>query len=208
MERQLGGSGGNRASLLDTIPMSARSLCLAAALLAACSGPSAPVDNNGHQPATNLAAPPPAAPPEPGKPGGLPDDRTPVSEAPFSDTSAQGAANLVQTYYARVESGRFAEARKLWPGEPSASDSAFAAGFDGYRDYHAQIGAPGEIEGAAGSLYVEIPVVLYGRTKDGEAFSRKATVTLRRVNDVPGSSADDRRWHIQRIEEAPAAPPA
>jgi hypothetical protein len=188
--------------------MPARPLLLAPALLAACSAPSAPVDN-AEAPAANVAGPPPAAsPPEPGTRGGLPDDRTPVAEAAFADTSAQGAAIVVQTYYALVESGRFAEARRLWPGEASGSDAAFAAGFDGYSDYHAQIGAPGQIEGAAGSLYVEIPVVLYGRTKAGEAFTRKATVILKRVNDVPGSTAGQRRWHIDRIEPAGEAPPA
>jgi hypothetical protein len=180
--------------------MSARFPCLAAAaLLAACSVSPTPA-TNATDPAENVA-PPPAAPPEPGPAGGLPDDRTPVPEAPFSDTSAQGAAQIVQTYYALIEAGRYAEARALWPGEPSASDEAFAAGFERYSGYHAQVGAPGAMEGAAGSSYVEVPVVLYGRTKDGAAFSRKATVTLRRVNDVPGSTAGQRRWHIYRIEE-------
>jgi hypothetical protein len=162
--------------------------------------------SNTADPAEDLAAarapaPPASVPPGPGAPGGLPDDRTPVSEAPVPDASAQGAAKVVQSYYALIEAGRYAEARALWPGEPSASDAAFAAGFAGYSDYHAQIGAPGGMEGAAGSSYVEVPVVLYGRTKDGAAFSRKAKVTLRRVNDVPGSTAEQRRWHIYRVEE-------
>jgi hypothetical protein len=152
----------------------------------------------------------PAEPPAPGRPGGLADDRKPIAEAPFAATGAQGAAAVVQAYYALVEAGRYAAARRLW-GDGAASglsEKAFAAGFARYRDYHAQIGAPGAVEGAAGSLYVEVPVVLYGRTPDG-AFTRKAKVTLRRVNDVPGSTAEDRRWHIRTVEEeaAGAAPP-
>jgi hypothetical protein len=184
-----------------TLCMSIRSLCLAAALpLAACSASSTPATNTA-DPAGNVAPPPASAPPEPGTPGGLPDDRGPVSEAPVPDTSAQAAAKVVQTYYALIEAGRFGEARALWPGEPSAGDPAFAASFERYLEYHAQIGAPGEIEGAAGSSYVEVPVVLYGRTRDGASFNRKAKVTLRRVNDVPGSTAGQRRWHIYRVEE-------
>lgn len=186
-------------------------LAVAAAALAGCTRESMPA-TNGNADGTGPAPSPPAAsarttPPAPGSPGGLPDDRTPVAEAPFAVTSAQGAANLVQTYYALLEAGRYGEARRLWAGEGEASgagDARFAAGFERYRDYHAQVGAPGAIEGAAGSLYVEVPVVLYGRLKDGAEFSRKATVTLRRINDVPGSSAEDRRWHIRTIAGAPA----
>jgi hypothetical protein len=189
--------------------------CLAAAILAACSAPPAPKAGDGVANDSGAAREAPARtaqPPAPGSPGGLPDDRTPVSEAPFAETSAQGAANVVQTYYALIEAGRYGEARRLWSGAGEASGSGeaeFAAGFAPYSEYHAQIGAPGAIEGAAGSLYVEIPVVLYGRRKEGGAeFSRKATVTLRRVNDVPGSSAEERKWHIRSISEAdPAVPP-
>jgi hypothetical protein len=187
------------------------SLAVAAAALAGCTQPSTPATNgsaggNEAAPSPPVAAAP-AAPPAPGSPGGLPDDRTPVAEVPFADTSAQGAANLVQTYYALIEAGHYGEARRQWAGEgeaSGASEAQFAAGFKRYRDYHAEVGAPGAIEGAAGSLYVEVPVVLYGRLADGAEFSRKANVTLRRINDVPGSSAEERRWHIRTIEEAPA----
>ena len=49
-------------------------------------------------------------------------------------------------------------------------------------------------------LEVTVPVVFYGKTKAGGAFRRGADVILRRVNDVPGSTEAQRRWHIQRIE--------
>jgi hypothetical protein len=145
---------------------------------------------------------PPVEPIPPGRPGGLPDDRTPVSEAPFSETSAQGAANVVQTFFALAEAGRTGEARRLWR-DPAESD-AFAGRFS---EVHAQIGAPGEIEGAAGSLFVDVPVQVYGRDKEGKPVRLPGTATLRRINDVPGSTEEQRKWHIQRIETgaAPAA---
>jgi hypothetical protein len=151
-------------------------------------------------PVNHAAALPPVEPAPPGTPGGLPDDRTPVSEAPFSETSAQGAANVLQTYYALIEAHRYGDAWRLWGngGRASGMSAAdFAASFDLYADYHAQIGAPGRIEGAAGSLYVQVPVALYGRLRSGEAFHMAGPVTLGRVNDVPGSSAAQRRWHIE-----------
>ncbi len=69
----------------------------------------------------------------------------------------------------------------------------FAASFDRFSEYHANIGAPSEPQGAAGSLYVEVPVQLYGRLKDGRPFSNAGTVTLRRSNNVPGGSTE---WRI------------
>ena len=59
-----------------------------------------------------------------------------------------------------------------------------------------------EAEGAAGSIYVTIPVIFYGDAKPGEPFRRPADVILRRVNDVPGSTEAQRRWRIERIDWA------
>jgi hypothetical protein len=67
-----------------------------------------------------------------------------------------------------------------------------------------EIGKPGDMEGAAGSSYVTVPAVLYGKTKSGGSFRRGADVILRRVNDVPGSTEAQRRWHIERVELKPA----
>lgn len=150
--------------------------------------------------------PAPLNPPAPGEPGGLPDDRAPVSEAPFSKTSAQGAANVVQTYYALIEQGKYEDAWHLRTDslQPDATGAkAFADSFAKYAEYHANIGAPGRIEGAAGSLYVDVPIQIYGRMKDGTPFSSAGTITLRRVNDVPGSTAAQREWHIATSDVKP-----
>jgi hypothetical protein len=155
----------------------------------------------GELSAAELARLPEVLPPEPGTPGGLRDERTPASEAPFAETSAQGAANVVQTYFAHLEAGQFAEAWKLWSdgGKASGMEQAdFAASFAKYHQFHALVGAPGEIEGAAGSLYVEVPVVVYGRLKTGREVHMKGPLTLSRVNDVPGSTAEQRKWHIRQ----------
>ena len=145
----------------------------------------------------------PVQPPSPGAPGGLADDRRPLAEGPVAASSAQAAAQVVQSYYALLESGREAQAWELWSdGAPdrAASAEAFARQFDRYAAYHAQIGAPGPVEGAAGSLYVEVPVVIYGRLKSGAEIHESGAATLRRVNDVPGSTAAQRSWRIYKIE--------
>ena len=162
--------------------------------------------------AGSSAAPlPPVSPPAPGTPGGLPDDRTPLSEAPFTPTSAQGAANVVQIYYALLGEHRYDDAWKLWTqnGQGSGmSAEAFGASFAQYESYNANIGAPGPIEGAAGSLFVSVPVVIYGRRTSGEEVHELGEATLRRVNDVPGSTPEQRQWHLFRIDTKPSPGPA
>ncbi len=150
-------------------------------------------------PAANAAAPAPLAPAAPGEPGGLADDRTPIPEGPIDERGAQGAAQVVQSFFALIEQRRYNEAWRLWADGGRASGLSaeeFAASFDPYAEYHAEIGAPGRLEGAAGSLYVKVPVQAYGRLRSGDTFRRPGTMTLRRANEVPGASAEQRRWRI------------
>jgi hypothetical protein len=186
-------------------PGQARGSGIAAALLvlAACSqqAPRADADINAVEtnlPATMPGPEAPLSPPAPGEPGGLPDDRTPVSEGPIDPKSAQGAGQVLQTYFALAEQGKFAEADKAW------SDGAAKLDLAKYKEVHANIGGPGDMEGAAGSSYVDFPVQLYGRTKDGKKFNSRGTMTLRRVNDVDGSTAEQRKWHIAKAEFPPS----
>lgn len=148
---------------------------------------------------------PPAAPsPEliaPGEPGGLPDDRTPVEEGTIDPKSAQGAGQVLQRFGGLLEQRRFAEARMLWSDGGKASglsEAEFVAAYEKYAEIYSEVGAPRRMEGAAGSSYVDIPFRLYGTLKGGKAFNLVGPVTLRRVNDVPGSTEEQRRWHIYR----------
>lgn len=190
--------------------------------LAACSQP-APVNNRAADinaaadraqadvdtyAANNMAAP--LTPAEPGQPGGLADDGTPVSEAPFAPDSAQGAANVVQTYYALIGEGKYREARTLWGdkgAESGLSADAFAASFAKYSEYHANIGAPGRIDAGAGQRYVTVPVQAYARLKDGTAAYWIGSIVLHRA-DIDGATAEDKTWRIKSIDLKPAPPAA
>ncbi len=200
--------------------MLSRSLFLVAVLaaLSACSQPQdstpgaePPASAPASAPPANAPAPTSAAndantpytPPAPGQPGGLPDDKTPIPEGPIDPKSAQGAAQVAQTYYAFLEQKDYAKAATQWrdPASPNNQTLAtFTHTFDTVAQLHANIGAPGDPEGAAGSSYVEVPVQVYGRTTDAKPYNLLGTVTLRRVNDVDGSTAEQRKWHIERIE--------
>ncbi len=99
--------------------------------------------------------------------------------------------------------GRFDDAQDLWNEKGTVGaedDEAFARRFRNFSEIHANIGAPGEMEGAAGSSYVTVPVQVYGRLAvNGKPWYMLRQVVLRRVNDVPGSNEADRRWHIESI---------
>lgn len=185
-------------------------LLIPACALAACTPQPAndttAVANEAATITEKLATPTPAAlhPPAPGEPGALDNDTTPVSEAPFTPTSAQGAANVVQTYYALIEAGKYAQAWRLQDGASEGqSAESFAAGFAKYREVHANIGAPGAIDAGAGQRYVTVPVQLYGRLKDGgRPFNLRGSVILHRT-EVDGASPEQRKWRIRSVDLEP-----
>jgi hypothetical protein len=117
--------------------------------------------------------------------------------------SVEVAGQVVQSYGALIEQKRWSEANALWADKATAAK--FQAPLLEPREVHLEIGNLGEPEGAAGSIYVTMPVTFYGDSKDGQPFRRSADVILRRVNDVPGSTEAQRRWHIERIDWKGAA---
>lgn len=149
----------------------------------------------------------PLAPPPPGAPGGLPDDRTPVSEAPFTPDSAQGAGQVVQQYYALLGDGKYKQAWSLWrDGGTGSRQSAtdFAGSFAVYSEYHANVGTPGRIDAGAGQRYVTVPVQIYARLKkERTPIYQIGSVTLQRAGEVDGASATQKTWRIQQISLKP-----
>ena len=125
----------------------------------------------------------------------------PLSEpqGPIDPKSAEGAGQVVQHYGALIERERWLKAERLW-GDIDAA-RAFATSLKSrFGELHLEIGKPGDSEGAAGSIYITEPVVFYGKARTGKALRLPADVTLRRVNDVPGSTEAERLWHIERID--------
>ena len=159
---------------------------------------------NENMVAENIAVAPnavtPVAPVPPAiQSAGLPDGT-------IDPNSAQGAGQVLKRFGALLEEGKFAAARQSWSDGGRASElteSEFADAYAKYANIHAEVGAPGEPEGAAGSSYVEIPLRLHGKLKTGRPFNLVGPVILRRVNDVPGSSAAQREWHISRSDLKP-----
>ena len=96
-----------------------------------------------------------------------------------------------------IEQKRWTQSRQYW-GDAAAAQ-AFEKNFRTWRNVHLEIGDLGPAEGAAGSIYTTMPVTFYGDLNGGGTIRRPASIVLRRVNDVPGSTEAQRRWHIERI---------
>lgn len=175
-------------------------------LLCACDQPQQSGINDNQAaspPASAPVSPPRAAPPAPASrvpAPSLPDDRRPLEEpkGTIDPKSAEAAGQVVQHYAALIEQKHFADAAAHWGDQASAA--SFSSKLRANSENHLEIGKPGNMEGAAGSSYVTVPVVFYGVDAGGTSYRRAADVLLRRVNDVPGSTAAQRRWHIERID--------
>ena len=122
-------------------------------------------------------------------------DRPPSAASSAADREP---SEVIRQYYEAVEAGDFVRAYALWGADGAASGQTldqFATGFAETAQVDVEIGTPGRIEPAAGSRYVEVPVVIRAVTTDGEEQRFEGTYTLRR-SVVDGASAEQRRWHI------------
>lgn len=122
----------------------------------------------------------------------------PPRPRPFALATPQAAADIVQTWVAYLEAGRLSEAQEQWTAPLQAE--SLAKRLNQAPEWHAQVGAPGPISEAAGSLYVSVPIRIYGRRSDGASFDLRGAATLRRSDAVAGSTSIESRWRIEKIE--------
>src|SRR5690606_30762849 len=141
--------------------------------------------------------------PEPSaSPGAPARDYTPPRLTPEAEKGEEGARNLLLAWAAAMEDRAFGAAYALfgeYADRTGQSASGYAATFADYATVNAAVG-DGTSEGAAGSIYYQVPVTLSGTTRSGGTYLREGTMTLRRVNDVPGATPAQLRWHLERLE--------
>jgi len=185
--------------------MTFRDCCLFASLivLASCGPRQEPQKAANNSTAPVLPAP--SAPPEvtntaapvPENQASLPEPKGPIDPA-----SPEAAAQVVQHFGALIEQKRWGETESLW-GDATAAKK-MTAQMKSNSVTHLEVGKPTDMEGAAGSSFITVTIVAYGKDAKGAAFHRSSNVILRRVNDVPGSTEAQRHWHIDRIDGADA----
>lgn len=112
-------------------------------------------------------------------------------------TSPAAAGRLVEDYAALAEKGEFTEAARSWTHATAAAQ--FASSLEDYPKVELTAGKPKGEEGAAGSVFITVPLTLDLTLRSGSPYQMLCKATLRRVNDVPGSTAEQRRWHIETI---------
>ncbi|HJR66176.1 MAG TPA: hypothetical protein VJ802_07080 [Gemmatimonadaceae bacterium] len=124
------------------------------------------------------------------------------AEAADADsTTGAAAADVLRRFYAAINARDFAAAYALREdgATPRRTLDQFAAGFAEIVRSDIEIGRPGRIEGAAGSRYVKVPVVVRATTSSGEEQRFEGTYTLRR-SVVDGTSGEARGWRIYDAE--------
>lgn len=131
----------------------------------------------------------------------LPDRLTsmPENRGAIDPKSAEGAGQVVQRYGAYLEGRQFVRARALWGSGGAASnqnEEQFVAAFADRATIHSEVGKPYDSEGAAGSIFIQVPFHLFGKTKAGARYDLVGPLTLRRVNDVDGATPEQLKWHI------------
>lgn len=145
----------------------------------------------------------PAAPPFTPPPA-VPATPTPTPEPPAASPAPpaldMGALNerrnperLLRFYADALRAGDWGAAARAWGAQSGVTAATLKAAYDRPERPRLEIGKA-TTEGAAGSLYYEAPVSL----RFGDGPPERGTLTLRRVNDVPGATAEQLRWHIER----------
>lgn len=120
-----------------------------------------------------------------------------IAYAQSASSTAADAVQLIRNYYRWINQKKYQGAFNIWEKREDGyavngqSFEKFAGGFSDTASVSVEIGEPGEIEGAAGSNYIEIPVVILAQTKSAKAQKFAGTYTMRSSN-----MADDRSWYI------------
>ena len=129
------------------------------------------------------------------------------SPAPLDSTGGEGAIDVLRRYYLAIDGRDYRRAYALWAQDGAASGqayNAFAAGFAQTAHTRVEFTGPVTLGGAAGTTYATVPVRVGATTTEGAAQHFAGTYTLRRVNDVPGATAEQLRWRIALAHLEPA----
>lgn len=176
--------------------MMRRATLLLPIALAACGSPEQQPDETPEPTASASATPTPSA-----SAGTAARDYAPPLLTPEAEKREEGARNLLLAWADAMEDRAFGPAYALFGeyAERTGQTAAqYAASFTDYRTVTVAVGE-GAIEGACGSSYYEVSLTLTGSLQNGATYVREGTIVLRRANDVPGATAAQLRWHLERL---------
>lgn len=119
-------------------------------------------------------------------------------DAAPAEPTPEDALAVVRDYYDSINSRSYARAYSLWSDNGRSSGQSpqqFADGFADTASVAVEVQAPGRVDAAAGSRYIEVPVALSATQNDGSVRKYVGAYTLRRAV-VDGASAEQRAWRI------------
>jgi hypothetical protein len=168
-------------------------LFLALLATASCNAPPSQPQKSNVVNATQTVEPVPA--------GNNANEMAAATQAKIHQVVQPAPEDIVRQFGDLLEQKDFAKAFGLVEAQAmGVTEKQFEKQFEGYKTIQSAVGSIGRTEGAAGSLYSTVQLTLSGNKKDGGSYVMTGPVTLRRVNDVPGSTEDQRRWHIVKLE--------
>ena len=104
---------------------------------------------------------------------------TPPTEE--EQAASQAAAAALRDYYQSLARRDYRAAWALRDRRPGLDFERFAASFEGYEEYRATVGLPSMPVEQEGTLWVSVPVQLYGRMRGGAPFGSAGRVTMKRA---------------------------
>ena len=129
-------------------------------------------------------------------PGGLGTGpvKLPPQVADFPALASKDCAEVAEFYLKALNSREYPQAALVWD-DPVIDASRIEAVFGSYQEAQVEW-TEAFVEGAAGSLHCTISGKLTD-ARDPAKPLREGTLLLRRVNDVPGATADQLRWTLR-----------
>lgn len=135
-------------------------------------------------------------------PSTLPDGPVPPGDSAYAisddEPGPQDAVAVIRDYYSAINARSYAQAFALWSDGGRASGQSpqqFADGFAGTDGVSVEVRAPGRVDAAAGSRYIDVPVVLVATQSAGGERRYAGSFKLRRAV-VDGATPEQRAWRI------------
>ena len=128
-------------------------------------------------------------------------DLTPARLTPAAERTEKGARNVLLSWARAIELKEFDQAWSMLGARDKQrwSKAQFAALFDGVGQITVAVPS-GTMEGAAGSSYYTVPITITAEGGSSAPLRIEGPVVLKRVNDVPGATAEQLRWHIDSAD--------
>ncbi|HKE57727.1 MAG TPA: META domain-containing protein [Pyrinomonadaceae bacterium] len=128
-----------------------------------------------------------------------------VNNSPSSQDETQADANAgpteaLKAYYQAINEKQYEKAYRYWK-NPTVGLDQFSRGFADTISVRLLVEPTPLIEGAAGSLFAEVPTVVIAQTNSGRERVFAGCYVMRRSNVEEGD-----RWHIYKASISPVTP--